>query len=381
MLNPQGDCERLNLQQVYSSTFEVNLIPRFTGVHFMDTPTPFNDVDDDLLFKILETQVTLETVRDLMRKTGASFSASSWSDMIETRLKPALRSGILLKADLVQLIRQAEEHGRKHIRLFQYDPLSVADLAPAFNDAHVQGWARQQKFPTSGEYVFAAYPDTPTVTEVRVGDDAQADCFVLKIARTDRRRKQAVLQEWGSGEAYVAEIVLYRAVDVVKVHSNGFIEVRLDPRSERPFSYSGSALAAISYMGGLIDDKLIQEMSLANSKAALSSLKEDDLATKNFLLNQASLKNSFGDRVQSSSQAESGGMVASSVMPEVVEVFNNGDHDPYCEHVRVSYKYKDVKLINAILSEDINEVIFTASLTRDEYEDALNAILKLNEDE
>lgn len=187
-----------------------------------------------------------------------------------------------------------------------------------------------------------------------------------------------MLQEWNGGQAYIAELVFYRAVDVVKVHASGLVEVRLDPRSERATSYSGSALAALGYLKGLVATDLMAEMSLANAKAALSKLQSGDEATKHFQLNQASLRNTIGDKILSSSQVENGGMVASSVMTGVVGLFTDGDYDPYCEHVRVSYNYPGGKQINAILSEDVNEIIFTASLSRHEYEDAVGSILKLN---
>lgn len=151
----------------------------------MDSPVRFTDVDEELLLQVLETQVTLDIVRALIRNKGLSFSASSWSEMKKTRIKPALANGQLLKADLVELIRQAEEHGRKHVRFFQYDPDQLADLEPAFDIANVQSWASGQKFPLSGDYVFAAYPDNQTVTEVRVGDGSEQNCFVLKVAKKD----------------------------------------------------------------------------------------------------------------------------------------------------------------------------------------------------
>ncbi|SEN37574.1 hypothetical protein SAMN05216227_101282 [Pseudorhodobacter antarcticus] len=344
----------------------------------MDYPVRFADVDEVLLLQILETQVTLDIVRALLRDKGLSFSASSWAEMKETRLMPALVNGQLLKADLVELIRQAEEHGRKHVRLFQYDPDKLAELTSAFDMTNVESWASAKSFPLSGEYVFAAFPDRPTVTEVRVGDGSDKNCFVLKVAKTDQRRKAAVLQDWNGGQAYIAEVVLYRAVDVVKVHANGMVEVRLDPRSERPISYSGSARAALGYLNGLVATDPMVEMSLANAKAALSALQTGDEATKHFQLNQASLRNTFGDKILSSSQIENGGMVASSVMTGVLGLFNGGAYDPYCEHVRVSYNYSGGKQINAILSDDINEIIFTASLSRHEYDDAMGSILKLN---
>ena len=120
----------------------------------MNIPTLFANVDEELLLKVLETQVTLDTVRGLLRNKGLSFSASSWSEMRDTRIKPALANGTLLKADLVELIRQQEEHGRKHVRLFHYDPDNLADLAPAFDSV---GFKANQKSTRAQTALFVAF--------------------------------------------------------------------------------------------------------------------------------------------------------------------------------------------------------------------------------
>lgn len=357
---------------------------------FMDKAVNETEIDESTLLKVLENQTVLGAVRDHLRDKGLPSSASSWEQMLEKRIKPALANGSILRDDLVELIRASEEHGNKHVRLFRYADDSLADLAPAFDCAKVKEWGRANRYPVSGDYVFASYPAAPTVTEVRVGDGEDEAAFILKIARTENRRKKAELKEIDGEIFYVAAKVAYRAVDVVKIHADGLIEVRMDPRAEPPICYKGSAAAAIKFLEGLVNRAHIRELSLANAKATFSGLKsvgeaeeeveeEVDNVSQKFELYEASHKNGLGDRVHSSSLVEKGGMTASTVMPKVIEVFTVGEHDPYCERVRVSYNHEGVKKINAILSDDINEIIFTAKLTRVEHESVLEAILAVNE--
>lgn len=338
----------------------------------------FDEVDQETLLKVLETQATLAAVRSLLKAKGVSYSASSWSKMLATRIKPALENGSISNADLIGVIRVAEEHGNKHVRLFRYNVENLTELSDAISDTAVSAWGEANGYPMAGQYVFAAYPETPTVTEIRVGDNGSDGSFILKIARTENRRKRAVLQEIDGSEFFVAERVSYRAVDVVKIHLDGLIEVRMDPRSEPPISYSGSALAALKFLDGLVDRSLIGELSLAKAKSAFSELHKEGASSEDFELYEASLKNDWGDRILSSSQVEQGGMASSTVMPGIIELFTVGGHDPYCERVRVSYKFEGVKKINAILTEDINEIIFTAQLSREEHEGVLGAILDVN---
>lgn len=301
--------------------------------------------------------------------------------MIEMRVEPALSSGAIAWDDLIGIIREAEEHGNKHVRLFYFGADYLDDLRGAITVEAVSAWAKDKGFPGPGEYVFAAYPTNPVVTEVRIGDGEDAYALVVKIARTEYRRKRGVLTEVDGQEVYLAPRVRFRAVDVLKIHQDGLVEVRLNPRSEPPKSYSGTANSVLSQVNGLVETALISELSLSTAKNSFSDLQKTQEVSESFELYETQHKNDRGDRIQSSSQAEQGGILTSSVMTEVIKQFTVGDPEAYCEKVRVSYNFGKVKRINAILSEDINEIIFTAGLSREEYDEVLGAIIKVNSEE
>lgn len=339
------------------------------------------EISNEVLFEVLENQATLDAVRAFLRKKQLPHSASSWAKMIETRVAPALSSGAISVDELVGIIREAEEHGKKHVRLFHIPEDRLKDVKGAIQEDVVAAWAKTKGHPGTGEYVFAAYPTNPLVAEVRVGDGNDKDCLVLKIARTEHRRKRGELKEIGGQEVYVSPRVPFRAVDVLKVHANGLVEVRLNPRTEPPISYSGTANSVLSQVEGLIDPTQIGELSLATAKNSFSDQQKKQQVVENFELYETQHKNDRGDRIQSSSQAEQGGILTSDVMTEVIKQFTVGDPEAYCEKVRVSYQFGKVKKINAILSEDTNEIIFTAGLSREEYDEVLSAILKVNGEE
>lgn len=339
------------------------------------------DISQNVLFEVLEGQATLDAVREFLRSKQLAHSASSWAKMIETRVKPALLNRSITADELVGIIREAEEHGNKHVRLFYVPEDRIDDLKAAILPDVVDAWANEKGYPKTGEYVFTAYPPAPVVAEVRVGDGEDSEALVLKVARTEYRRRRGVLTEVEGREVYLAERVPFRAVDVLKIHANGLIEVRLDPRTEPPISYSGTANAVLSQLHGLVDPSQIGELSLAPAKNSFSDLQKKQEVAEHFELYETQHKNNKGDRIQSSSQAEQGGMLASDVMTNVIKQFTVGDPEAYCEKVRVSYQFGNVKKINAILSEDTNEIIFTAGLSREEYDEVLMAILKVNSEE
>lgn len=339
------------------------------------------EISQELLFEVLENQATLDAVRVFLRDKKLSHSASSWKQMIEDRIEPALSSGAITRNDLIGIIREAEEHGNKHVRLFHFGTDYLDSIRGAIKLEAVSAWAKDKGFPGTGEYLFAAYPTHPVVTEVRIGDGGDTDALVVKTARTEYRRKRGVLTEVAGQEVYLAPRVRFRAVDVLKIRRDGLVEVRLSPRAEHPISYSGTANAMLKQVNGLVETTLISELSLSTAKNSFSDLQKKQEVSENFDLYEAQHRNDRGDRIQSSSQAEQGGILKSSVMTEVIKQFTVGDPEAYCEKVRVSYYFGKVKRINAILSEDINEIIFTAGLSRDEYDEVLDAIIKVNSEE
>lgn len=298
--------------------------------------------------------------------------------MIEERIEPSLSSGAITRDDLIGIIREAEEHGSKHVRLFHFGAGYLEDLRGVMTQEAVGAWAKEIGFPGLGEYVFSAYPTNPIVTEVRVGDGEDAYALVVKVARTEYRRKRSVLAVIDGQEVYLAPRVPFRAVDVLKIHQNGLVEVRLNPRTEPPVSYSGTAQSVLSLVKELVETSMIAELSLSAAKNSFSDLRKEREVFENFELYEAQLKNDRGDRIQSSSQVEQGGILTSNVMTQVIRQFTVGDPEAYCERVRVSYNFGKVKRINAILSDDANEIIFTAGLSREEYDEVLGAIIAVN---
>lgn len=335
-------------------------------------------IKNEELFEVLENQATLDAVRAFLRQKKLSHSASSWTNMINARIAPALLNGSITSDEIIGVIREAEEHGKKHVRLFYFPEDSLDELRKAIKQDLVAAWAKEKGYPGTGEYVFAACPPSPVVSEVRVGDGEDKDALIIKIARTEHRRKRGVLTEIAGREVYLADRVPFRAVDVLKIHSSGLVEVRLTPRAEPPISYAGSANSVLSHINGLIETALIAELSLSTAKDSFSDQQKAQQVIENFELYETQHKNDRGDRIQSSSQAEQGGILTSDVMTKVITQFTVDDPEAYCERVRVSYQFGKIKRINAILSDDNNEIIFTAGLSRVEYDEVLKAILEVN---
>jgi len=298
--------------------------------------------------------------------------------MVESRLVPALNDGSLQVEELVELIKESEEHGHKHVMMYQFNPEELENIKSMFDPTWLNGWAKEKGLPVAGKYVFAAFPNVPTITEVRVGDGEQKEAIVLKIARTLHRRKPAEMVEYQGREVYIAEVSKYRAVDVVKIHGSGLVEVRVHTRSGA-ISYPGAALSALNYLDGILQTGTVGDYSLGRARDVFADSTKRPALPPQFELLEAELKNDRGDRMQSSSDPDHGGINGSEVTTGVIDHFSDAGYDAYCERARVTYKIGNTRKINVILTELDNEIIITSNVTRAEYDEILQAVLKVME--
>jgi len=66
----------------------------------------------DSIFGLLRPATSLAVVSDFLKSKNLRFSATSWEEMKEKRILPAIRQQKISLADLKQLLSEAEEFGR-----------------------------------------------------------------------------------------------------------------------------------------------------------------------------------------------------------------------------------------------------------------------------
>jgi hypothetical protein len=70
-------------------------------------------------FEILREVTSLDVVSSYLKDKGLKHSASSWDNLLNKRILPAIRSKELSIDELKNLLRDSEECGRQHIFLYQ----------------------------------------------------------------------------------------------------------------------------------------------------------------------------------------------------------------------------------------------------------------------
>lgn len=337
--------------------------------------------DLNIILEVIESQCTLDRVRTFLKDKGLTHSASSWDKMKDDRIRVHLKSGALSIDDLWMLARDSEEHGSKHVLLYEFSTTLNKQLEHLFDASTLDAEIKKNKeLPARNKPILSLHPTTPIVTEIRLDLDGPLPKFVLKITKTLFRRQKAELEQLGQRIVFVSERVPYRAVDVVAIYPTGLMEVRVHTYAES-INYDGAAAAAINMCGSLINGSDFKKLSLSSVKNYFSDSKKRDEVAARYEVVEADLNNDLGERVLPSAKQGRGGILASPNLLGVLDNFKKCEaDDPFCERVRYILRKSDTRTIPVAITEKVNEIIVMSNLSGEDYDYVISDILRIREE-
>ena len=122
---------------------------------------------------------------------------------------------------------------------------------------------------------------------------------------------------------------------------------------------------------------MVSDYSLAPVKKYFTSYENKDQLSGKFEVYEADFKTFRGERMSSSSLPDEGGILNAELWEAVIPQLLAHKGDPYCESTRVGYQYGNVKKINVVFTEQVNELFFTQNLSSDQYDKVLTEILTI----
>lgn len=160
-----------------------------------------------------------------LKRKGVPYSANTWEEMIEKRLLPALKEGTVTRSDLIAVLRDAEEYGTQNIFVHSTTKSHAADLTNT-------GYIRKQLKKLGREDLLDEPPiiDQPpslTLSSVRIDSTEQGPALVVQAVEGRSYRK--FLKEEREGDIVNRRYQVFeeRAVNVLRVQSDGFAELRI----------------------------------------------------------------------------------------------------------------------------------------------------------
>ena len=332
-----------------------------------------NDVDT--IIKLLRQTTSLAIVKDFLKNKDLHHSASSWDELREKRISPALDSKQLSKKELIDLLRQAEEHGRQHIFLYKCPAKKAQDLMDRNKIEHAlkkKGLDSLLTTPTVLDQ-----PSEPTISDIRwEGDTDRPSHFTVKIV--EQRISHVYLEESEENGFFIKryEKVKERAVNIARLHRNGSLEIRITSHSNSS-KYHSDVNKIIGQLSDIIDLSGFTEVSLYQLKNKLW----DDRASLGGIIkySDSTLRNNLGTVLKAATGDPNCNLIDDTGADSSLETFMS--HDAYCDSSNI-WLIKNEPLpskdIHILLSGEVNEFAITAHCNQLDYEHALNQLQKLN---
>ncbi len=332
-------------------------------------------VDLELLFSLISQQGTLEQVSTFLKERSLPSSGNSWQAMITSRLRPPSADGRLTEDDLIDLLRQTEEHGGQHV--FLYRLVSGRNQAKLFDGSLPQLLA-SANFPALGTTSLVDMPNNPTIVEVReeVGT-VRAVCFKIVEKRTTLEKVSDVS---GNGQVVVTyNQIPYRAVNMMRIREDGLAEIRIQSSSEA-VSYAGNAEAVFNFMKPIVDRLNWKDENLDRFKANLLDVNKRSQLQTIFGLRHTQHSNAVGTRLSAAAGGIGSSMYDDAEGVASLDRFLQKKGHAHCERVTITVKRHGPmeRSVGLLVTGEANELAITSKVSRSEYEYIIAKVLEHN---
>lgn len=345
----------------------------------MNSPENFQNYSSELnadeIFSILPSQATLEQAKTFLAARNLSYSAGSWSFMIEQRIKPAIVEGKLSLVEIADLLAQAEEHGKQHVLLYKLNPKNTASI---FSPGHVAAiCASEPKFPPFNQRRIIDIPEKPTIVEIR--EDSAGDEAAIVVKSIEKRyvRDENSFKQWEDGGKLYTSVDTrpYRAANVVRIRKSGLCEVRIHSHMDA-YEYEIEARGLLNSLDPLIAASVCNPYSLRGARHYVCDPKHRKSAMEVFDLKHTEHLDLTDGRLRPSVSGPGFSMLTNTAITEAMDAFQRSEGTVQRAGLNVRPGKFLRRGLNLGLSGADNEFFLTAKITRAEYEYVLETVLE-----
>lgn len=183
-------------------------------------------IDVRLVYKLISQVTSLAVVSDFLKSRNLPYSGSSWENLFEKRIEPALRDGSITANDLVELLRSAEEYGKQHVFLYRLKRDKAAELVDHKRVERILASLEVSDL-LEAPRVFEM-PKAPTFADIRWQNNNSE--LVIKEVLTRESIEFSGETEHGDTIQRTFKKIRERVVNVGILRKNGTFELRLFSR-------------------------------------------------------------------------------------------------------------------------------------------------------
>jgi len=326
------------------------------------------------ILKLMENATSLSVVGEFLKSKQVHHSAGSWQDLEEKRILPALRSGKISLEELNQLLGESEEFGRCHIFLFA---ASKADVARYLDPKQIAKTSERLGIEDAlKEVIIEELPDEPKITQIREENANGQSGWVFKIV--EKREQKTFMEEVTEGDTYTKKYKVehVRALNIVKLHESGLLELRIQSRANSN-QYDSDLTRVWTLLRDFLPTAKFSELYLRKAKARL--LDDRETLKEKIRFSDSTLKDKNGNTIVASTGTETEDLFEGSGVGSSLDQFQkNGG---YCDSSNIWFREREgaiAREVHVLLSGRSNEFAINASCSRIEYEYVLNELRAIN---
>lgn len=327
------------------------------------------------VFALLEEATSLDVVREFLRGKGLHHSAGKWSEMREKRLIPYLADHTITLDDLIQLLTTAEECGDQHIFLFRCASDATEEMLDRAR-THAALRAANLEHLIEGPSI-ERRPTSPTIVEVRWQAGQQTD-LSMTIKEAEVRTKRVLKRERPRGKYFVKiyEDKPVRAINLAKLHREGFLEIRIQSR-DNTTKYDGDVIRFLRQINNFFPLKRFAEISLSTAKDTMWQRRAELINLIRYT--DASVIDEEGNTVKAATGSDNADL-GQSAAGQSVDFILRADQNAYCSESNLWFQKSDhlSRPIHVLLNGASNEFAITKKCSAEDYEYVLNQIRHFN---
>lgn len=331
--------------------------------------------------RLLKKNSSIHAMSTFLKRRELVSSAGSWDALVDLRLKPALSRGELGRDDIVRLLRDSEEFGRQHVFLYRCPRAEAANLT---NEPTIR-----RRLAAMGIESLLSHPrivEAPRglqLVDVRLEPFKNRTSLVVKAVDVRRHRELIGSQTTGTTEVLTYALREERAVNVIRVSSDGATEVRIQSH-RNAVDYAVQAENFFAKCTGIVDRLQFEDFSLA--KARLNMIKNRKQLSRPVRFGENMLRSKKGGAVRVSTGSWSKNMFDDDEeLDGSVDTFiSKGRGRTNCDTVnctwlRLSDNSGPLSDIHTFIGGANNEFVIIPQCERLDYEYVLEKITSLSE--
>lgn len=330
-------------------------------------------MSQDILLSLIQEQSTVRDFSSFLKSRGVAGGAT-WSDL-QDRAKAALQRNKLSEKDLTEFLAEAEEYGRQHIFLYR---IKGGFALPT--PKKIEAWL--QKHGAVGALAAAQVvdkPNEPTIAEVRKDPARGGDLLVIKIVETRTYDNFLGTEERGGGRysrEYQREEV--RAVNVIRVHPDGVLEIRIFSHRSGSTDYGRQLAELWTLIADIVKPTEALTMSLVKAKKSLYESRHNLEDTVSF--SSTLLRNSAGINVTAACGRELNLFSDNATDAGLQTMTTQGE--AYCDEHNLWWlkqkRSRPTQDIHVMMAGEPNEFAIPQQCSRADYEHVLSEIRRFN---